>query len=63
MHETNAGDDACTRCLSLVLVVGDEKTDLEKAGVRIEQSRDPLARRELSLLVLTRDLIRSAALA
>jgi hypothetical protein len=48
--------------LPVIPIVGDEQTDLLKSCIRIEQPRDALACRQLSLRVLALDLIRAAAL-
>ena len=56
------GDDAGGRRLAVVLVVRDEQADLEEARAGVAQPRDALARGQLSLLVLSRDLVGAAAL-
>jgi len=58
----DAGHHAGGRRLAVVVVVGDQETDLEKARVRIAQTLDALASGELSLRVLAGNLLRSAAL-
>jgi hypothetical protein len=58
----NARDDAGGGCLTVVLVIGDEQSDLEKARAGITEQRDALARRQLSLFVLPRNLVAAAAL-
>jgi hypothetical protein len=51
------------RRLPLVLVVRDEQADLDEGRAGVAEPLDPLARRELPLLVLPIDLVRPAALA
>src|SRR5690242_20032474 len=53
----DAGDDTGAGRLAVVRVVRDEQTDLQKARARIAQPGDPLAGGQLSLLVLSRDLV------
>src|SRR5690606_36510111 len=57
------GDDARGRSLAVVLVVGDQETDLLEAGAGIDQERDALARGQLPLLVLLGDPLLPAPLA
>ena len=51
MYAADDCDDCRRGRLPVILVVGDEQTDLLRVGLRIEQQRYPLAGRELSLLV------------
>jgi hypothetical protein len=51
LHHPHARDDAGARRLAVVAVVRHEQPHLEPRRARIEQARDPLARRELALLV------------
>src|SRR5215207_4807147 len=57
------GHHACAGCLAVVTVICDEQSELDEASAIVAESSDPLARRELSLLVLALDLVRPAALA
>src|SRR6188508_978401 len=57
-----AGDDSGGGCLTVVLVVGDEESDLEPRASRVQQLLDSLARRQLTLLVHLRDALGSPAL-
>src|SRR6185503_11381230 len=61
MNDPDARHHARTRRLPVVLIVRHEQADLEKARALVREPRDPLARRQLSLFVLSRDLVRSAA--
>src|SRR5262249_8707686 len=61
-HPSQPGHDARGRRLTVVLVVGHEQSDFEPAAVWVEQCGDPLARRQLALLVLPLDALRAAAL-
>ncbi len=58
----HASDDPGRRCLTVVLVIRDEQSDLEPIGVPIEQLGDPLPSGELSTIVFPLDLLRPAAL-
>src|SRR5206468_938565 len=49
-------------CLTLVLVVCDEQADFEKTRVGVAEPRDALAGRQLSLLMLASDFVRSTPL-
>ena len=62
LDHADAGDDAGARRLAVVLVVGDQQAELEAGRAGVEQPRDALARRELSLLVHLGDARRAAAL-
>ena len=53
----DAGHDPGPGGLPVVLVVGDEESQLEPGRVRITQALDPLPRRQLSLVVLLLDAI------
>src|SRR5207244_9403336 len=55
-------DHACTRSLPVVLSGRDEQADFEPSRALIEQGVDPLASRQLSLLVLAAHLVGPAAL-
>ncbi len=57
----DAGDDACARRLAIILIVGDQQADFEERRARIEQLRDPLARRHLAGAVLFFDSLGAAA--
>ncbi len=63
VHDADAGDDAGGGRLAVVLVVRDEQADLDEARAGVAEPRDALARRQLSLRVLLRDLVGAAALA
>lgn len=58
-----SGDDAGGGGLAIVLVVGDEKTDLEEHGAGIDQPGDAFAGGELSIAMLLFDSGGSATLA
>jgi len=61
--QTNAGDDAGGGGLAVVFIVGDEESDFEEHGSRVDQFRHALARGQLARLVLLRNLGGAAALA
>ncbi len=57
----NSGDDAGTGRLPVVLVVGDEESDLLKSRAGVEEMRDSLACGQLALIVLTLDSLRATS--
>src|SRR5258705_4832355 len=56
------GDDARRRRLAVVLVPGDQQSDLDPGAVLVEQRRHALARGQLPLIVLTLDALGAAPL-
>src|SRR6185437_14377950 len=60
---SDASDDARARRLAVILIPGDQQTDLEKPGARVEQSRDALARGQFTGAVLLFNSCGSAACA
>ena len=57
----DAGDDARAGRLAVVLIVRHQQAELEPGRARVEQPLDPLAGRELALLVHLGDAGRAAA--
>src|SRR5712691_794278 len=55
-------DHARPRCLPLVLVERDQQADFEPGRALVDQGFDPLARRQLPLLVLAAHLVGPASL-
>ena len=62
LHDTHAGDDPGAGRLAVILIVGDQQTELEPGRAGIEETLDPLSGRELALLVHLGDARGSAAL-
>jgi len=61
VHLTDSRHHAGARRLAVVLVVGHQEADLEEPRADVAQRLDALARRELSLLVLSGHLVGAAA--
>ena len=62
LDHADAGDDAGTRRLAVVLVVRHQQPELEPRRARVEQALHPLPRGELALLVHPGDARGAAAL-
>jgi hypothetical protein len=60
--DSDSGDHARRRSLPVILIIGDQQSDLLKPGSRIEQACDAFTRGELALPMLAFDLVRAAAL-
>ena len=61
LDAADSGDHSRGRRLAVVAVIGDQETDFEKQGSRIDQLRDALARSKLAFAVLLFDFLRAAA--
>ena len=62
LDHTDPGDDSGGGCLPVVLIVGDQQTELEPRRSGVEETLHPLSGRELALLVHLGDARRPAAL-
>lgn len=63
MHSSKACNNASSRGLALVLVVGNEEPDLEEPTVAIAESLDALSGGQLALPVLAGRALRAAPFA
>ena len=62
-HLADPGHDPHPGSVSVVLVIREEKTDLQEPAARVDQPIDALTRRELALRVLALDALRTAPFA